>query len=40
MVLDRTGGARSIIFGVTALLLLPVALLYRPKEEKLSEATV
>jgi acyl-[acyl-carrier-protein]-phospholipid O-acyltransferase/long-chain-fatty-acid--[acyl-carrier-protein] ligase len=35
-VLDRTGWPRNTIFAVTAALLLPVALFYRPKDEKLA----
>jgi acyl-[acyl-carrier-protein]-phospholipid O-acyltransferase/long-chain-fatty-acid--[acyl-carrier-protein] ligase len=38
-VLDRTGWPRSTIFVVTAVLMLPVAIFYRPKDEKLPEAT-
>jgi acyl-[acyl-carrier-protein]-phospholipid O-acyltransferase/long-chain-fatty-acid--[acyl-carrier-protein] ligase len=34
-VLGLTGGPRSHIFGATAMLMLPVALFYRPKDEKL-----
>ena len=34
--LRYTGGPRSLIFGATALLMLPVALFYRPKDEQLS----
>lgn len=34
-VLDATGAPRSAIFGVTAALMLPVALFYRPKDEAL-----
>ena len=37
-VLDRTGWPRSTIFAVTAALILPVALFYRPKDEKLAES--
>jgi acyl-[acyl-carrier-protein]-phospholipid O-acyltransferase/long-chain-fatty-acid--[acyl-carrier-protein] ligase len=37
MVLQLTGGPRSLIFGVTALLMLPVALFYRPKDERLAD---
>jgi MFS family permease len=37
-VLDKTGWPRSTIFGVTAVLMLPVAILYRPKDEPLPEA--
>jgi hypothetical protein len=28
---------RSLIFGVTAILMLPVAILYRPKDQRLSD---
>jgi acyl-[acyl-carrier-protein]-phospholipid O-acyltransferase/long-chain-fatty-acid--[acyl-carrier-protein] ligase len=35
-VLDSTGGPRNTIFAVTAVLLLPVALFYRPKDEQLA----
>lgn len=35
-VLDRTGWPRNTIFAVTAALMLPVAIFYRPKDEKLS----
>lgn len=35
-VLDRTGAPRNTIFAVTAALMLPVALFYRPKDQKLS----
>ena len=38
LVLGVTGGPRSLIFGMTALLMLPVALLYRPNDEALAEA--
>jgi MFS family permease len=37
-VLDRTGWPRSTIFAVTAVLMLPVAILYRPTDERLPEA--
>jgi acyl-[acyl-carrier-protein]-phospholipid O-acyltransferase/long-chain-fatty-acid--[acyl-carrier-protein] ligase len=37
-VLDETGWPRNTIFAVTALLMLPVALLYRPKDERLAES--
>jgi MFS family permease len=40
IVLDQTGGPRSAIFGVTALLMLPVALFYRPKDERLADESV
>jgi acyl-[acyl-carrier-protein]-phospholipid O-acyltransferase/long-chain-fatty-acid--[acyl-carrier-protein] ligase len=36
-VLDKTGWPRSTIFAVTAVLMLPVAILYRPKDEPLPE---
>jgi hypothetical protein len=36
-VLDRTGWPRNTIFGVTALLMLPVAIFYRPKSEQLAD---
>jgi MFS family permease len=36
-VLDRIGGPRSAIFAVTAVLMLPVAIWYRPKDEALAE---
>jgi acyl-[acyl-carrier-protein]-phospholipid O-acyltransferase/long-chain-fatty-acid--[acyl-carrier-protein] ligase len=35
--LTFTGGPRSLIFGVTAALMLPVAILYRPADERLSQ---
>jgi hypothetical protein len=35
MLLDATGWPRNTIFAVTALLILPVALLYRPADERL-----
>jgi len=35
-VLDRTGWPRNTIFAVTAALMLPVAIFYRPKDEQLS----
>jgi acyl-[acyl-carrier-protein]-phospholipid O-acyltransferase/long-chain-fatty-acid--[acyl-carrier-protein] ligase len=38
--LKFTGGPRSQIFGATALLMLPVALFYRPKDERLAAETV
>lgn len=38
-VLDRTGWPRNTIFAVTAALMLPVAIFYRPKDEKLSHDT-
>jgi hypothetical protein len=37
MVLDATGWPRNTIFAVTAALMLPVALFYRPKDEQLSD---
>jgi acyl-[acyl-carrier-protein]-phospholipid O-acyltransferase/long-chain-fatty-acid--[acyl-carrier-protein] ligase len=37
IVLGFTGGPRSIIFAVMAVLMLPVAVLYRPKDERLVE---
>jgi acyl-[acyl-carrier-protein]-phospholipid O-acyltransferase/long-chain-fatty-acid--[acyl-carrier-protein] ligase len=40
IVLQFTGGPRSLIFGVTALLMLPVALFYRPEDERLADAAV
>jgi MFS family permease len=36
-VLDRTGWPRSTIFAITAVLMLPVAIFYRPKDERLPE---
>jgi acyl-[acyl-carrier-protein]-phospholipid O-acyltransferase/long-chain-fatty-acid--[acyl-carrier-protein] ligase len=38
MVLDATGWPRNTVFAVTALLMLPVAIFYRPKDERLSES--
>jgi acyl-[acyl-carrier-protein]-phospholipid O-acyltransferase/long-chain-fatty-acid--[acyl-carrier-protein] ligase len=38
VVLDYTGWPRAAIFAVAAALMLPVAIFYRPKDEKLSEA--
>jgi MFS family permease len=35
--LNATGWPRSTVFGITALLILPVAILYRPKDDKLGE---
>jgi acyl-[acyl-carrier-protein]-phospholipid O-acyltransferase/long-chain-fatty-acid--[acyl-carrier-protein] ligase len=35
--LSRTGWPRASIFGVTALLMLPVAIFYRPKDERLGD---
>jgi MFS family permease len=37
VVLDITGWPRSTIFAVTAVLMLPVAILYRPRDEPLPE---
>ncbi len=37
-VLNTTGWPRSSIFAITALLMLPVALFYRPKDERLADA--
>jgi acyl-[acyl-carrier-protein]-phospholipid O-acyltransferase/long-chain-fatty-acid--[acyl-carrier-protein] ligase len=37
VVLKHTGGQRSLIFAATAILMLPVAILYRPKDERLPE---
>lgn len=37
-VLDATGWPRNVIFAVTAALMLPVAIFYRPKDEPLREA--
>jgi acyl-[acyl-carrier-protein]-phospholipid O-acyltransferase/long-chain-fatty-acid--[acyl-carrier-protein] ligase len=34
--LDYTDQPRNVVFGVTALLMLPVALFYRPKEQRLT----
>lgn len=36
--LTRTGWPRASIFGVTALLMLPVAIFYRPKDEQLADS--
>jgi acyl-[acyl-carrier-protein]-phospholipid O-acyltransferase/long-chain-fatty-acid--[acyl-carrier-protein] ligase len=36
-VLDATGGPRNLIFAVGAACMLPVALLYRPKDEQLAD---
>jgi MFS family permease len=38
-VINKTGWPRASIFAVTALLLLPVALFYRPKDQRLVDAT-
>jgi acyl-[acyl-carrier-protein]-phospholipid O-acyltransferase/long-chain-fatty-acid--[acyl-carrier-protein] ligase len=35
-VLNATGWPRATIFGITAVLILPVAILYRPKDERLA----
>jgi len=37
LVLDATGGPRSAIFAVAAVLMLPVALFYRPQDQVLAE---
>jgi acyl-[acyl-carrier-protein]-phospholipid O-acyltransferase/long-chain-fatty-acid--[acyl-carrier-protein] ligase len=37
-VLDKIGGPRSAIFAVTAVLMLPVALFYRPQDQELGES--
>jgi acyl-[acyl-carrier-protein]-phospholipid O-acyltransferase/long-chain-fatty-acid--[acyl-carrier-protein] ligase len=37
LVLDKVGGPRSAIFAVSAVLMLPVAIWYRPKDEALAE---
>jgi MFS family permease len=34
--LDRIGGPRNTVFAVTAILMLPVAIFYHPKDEKLA----
>jgi acyl-[acyl-carrier-protein]-phospholipid O-acyltransferase/long-chain-fatty-acid--[acyl-carrier-protein] ligase len=34
-ILDATGGPRNLIFAVCAAIMLPVALFYRPKDERL-----
>lgn len=36
-VLDATGGPRNLIFAATAVIMLPVALLYRPPDERLAD---
>ena len=36
-VLDATGGPRNLIFAVTAVIMLPVALFYRPPDQKLGD---
>jgi acyl-[acyl-carrier-protein]-phospholipid O-acyltransferase/long-chain-fatty-acid--[acyl-carrier-protein] ligase len=36
-VLDATGGPRNLLFAFTAAVMLPVAMIYRPKHELLSE---
>ena len=38
LVLDRIGGPRSAIFAVAAVLMLPVAVFYRPQDEELAES--
>lgn len=40
MVLDATGWPRNTIFAVTALLMLPVAIVYRPKDERLADTSM
>jgi acyl-[acyl-carrier-protein]-phospholipid O-acyltransferase/long-chain-fatty-acid--[acyl-carrier-protein] ligase len=35
-ILEATGGPQCAVFGVTAALMLPVALFYRPKEQSLT----
>ena len=40
LALDATGQPRNVIFGVTAALMLPVALFYRPQEQRLGERPV
>jgi ABC-type uncharacterized transport system permease subunit len=37
-ILDTNGWPRASIFAVTALLMLPVAVFYRPKDEQLADA--
>jgi acyl-[acyl-carrier-protein]-phospholipid O-acyltransferase/long-chain-fatty-acid--[acyl-carrier-protein] ligase len=37
-ILDTTGWPRASIFAVTALLMVPVAIFYRPKDEQLADA--
>ena len=37
-ILDTTGWPRASIFAVTAILMLPVAIFYRPKDEQLADA--
>jgi acyl-[acyl-carrier-protein]-phospholipid O-acyltransferase/long-chain-fatty-acid--[acyl-carrier-protein] ligase len=39
-VLDATGGPRNLIFAVGAAFMLPIAVFYRPKDERLTEAAV
>jgi acyl-[acyl-carrier-protein]-phospholipid O-acyltransferase/long-chain-fatty-acid--[acyl-carrier-protein] ligase len=39
LALDHTDWPRSTIFGVTAALILPVAILYRPKDERLADSS-
>jgi MFS family permease len=38
-VLDATGGPRNLIFAVTAVIMLPVAIFYRPQDVRLDTAT-
>ena len=38
--LDATGGPRNLIFAVSAAIMLPVAIFYRPPDEQLGEPTV
>jgi MFS family permease len=37
--LNKTGWPRASIFAVTAILMLPVAIMYRPKDERLADRT-
>jgi hypothetical protein len=37
IVLDNTGWPRNTVFAVTAALMLPVAIFYRPKDERLAD---
>jgi acyl-[acyl-carrier-protein]-phospholipid O-acyltransferase/long-chain-fatty-acid--[acyl-carrier-protein] ligase len=39
LVLNSTGWPRNTIFAVTALLILPVAIIYRPKDVRLADST-
>jgi acyl-[acyl-carrier-protein]-phospholipid O-acyltransferase/long-chain-fatty-acid--[acyl-carrier-protein] ligase len=39
-VLDATGGPRNLIFAVSAAIMLPVALWYRPPDERLADSDV